>query len=243
MTYFQAIILSIVEGITEFIPVSSTGHLILAQHFLGIPVTEFTKSFGIIIQLAAILAVLCMYWKKILMSTKLWKSLAFAFLPTGIIGLVLYKLIKSYLMGNVFVTVASLFFGGIALLFFDRISSKLSRNNSIVDLTPPKSVTIGLFQTLSVIPGVSRSAASIVGGLIAGLTRKEAVEFSFFLAIPTMMAASGYDLLKSGLSFSTYEYSVLVVGCFFSFVFSTLAIRFFIGFIKLLFFFESAYYL
>lgn len=232
MTYLQTIILAIIEGLTEFIPVSSTGHLILAQHFLNIPVTEFTKSFEIIIQLAAILAVIWMYRQKILMSTKLWKNIIFAFLPTGIIGFVLYKLIKSYLLGNVMVTVVSLFVGGIALLIFDRASKKLTRDKLINDLSPKKSAVVGLFQTLSVVPGVSRSAASIIGGLVAGLTRQEAVEFSFFLAIPTMIAASGYDLLKSGFSFTSQEFLILGLGCIFSFASSALAIKFFMDFIK-----------
>lgn len=232
MTYFQAIILSIIEGLTEFIPVSSTGHLILAQHFLHITQTDFTKSFDIIIQLAAILAVIWTFRSKIILSTKLWPSIIFAFLPTGIIGFVLYKLVKSYLLGNTMITVISLFVGGLALLLFDKLSIYKNQEKTIASLTPQKSATIGLFQTLSIIPGVSRSAASIIGGLISGLSRQEAVEFSFFLAIPTMVAASGYDLLKSGSSFSIGEYMVLAVGCIFSFISSLIAIRYFLSFIK-----------
>lgn len=232
MTIFQTIILAIIEGLTEFIPVSSTGHLILAQHFLNIPVTEFTKSFDIIIQLAAIFAVIWTFKDKILLSTKLWKNTFIAFLPTGIIGLILYKFIKSYLLGNPMVTVISLFVGGLALLIFDRVSKKPSRDKLITDLSPTKSVIVGVFQSLSIIPGVSRSAASIIGGLIAGLSRKEAVEFSFFLAIPTMLAASGYDLLKNGFSFSTEELIILGIGCFFSYISSAIAIKFFLNFVK-----------
>lgn len=232
MNILQAIILSIVEGLTEFIPVSSTGHLIIVQHFLKIPVTEFTKSFEIIIQLAAILAVTWNFRQKIFASTKLWPNIIYAFLPTGIIGFVLYKLIKAYLLGNTLVTTFSLFLGGIVLLLFDRFYSETKKDTSITNLSPIKSASIGLFQTLSVIPGVSRSAASIIGGLLAGLSRKDAVEFSFLLAIPTMLAASGYDLLKSGLLFSSQEYVILAIGCIFSFTSSMIAVRFFMNFIK-----------
>lgn len=232
MSIFQTIILSLIEGLTEFLPISSTGHLILAQHFLHISSTDFSKSFDIIIQFAAILAVIWEFRQKILLSTKCWKNTIYAFIPTGIIGFILYHFIKSYLLDNTLVVVLSLFFGGIILLIFDRLTIKEANNKKIEQLSPVKAALIGLFQSLSVVPGVSRSAASIVGGLVSGLTRQEAVEFSFFLAIPTMLAASGYDLLKSGFAFTSQEYFILGLGCFTTFISALIAIKFFLNFVK-----------
>ena len=231
MSYLQAIILAVIEGLTEFLPISSTGHLILAQKFLGISVTEFTKSFNILIQLSAILAVVVLYWKKILNSRRLWGQLAIAFLPTGILGFTLYKLVKGYLLDNVLVTALALLFGGVVLLIIDRLPKLNFGSKNISQLSPKNLLSIGLFQSLSMIPGVSRSAASIVGGLFSGLSRVEAVEFSFLLAIPTMAAASGYDLLKTGFSFSTEEFILLLIGSVFSFFASILAVKSFTTFV------------
>ncbi|HSV94434.1 MAG TPA: undecaprenyl-diphosphatase UppP [Spirochaetia bacterium] len=231
MTYTQTIILAIVEGLTEFLPISSTGHLIIAQKLLGITTTEFTKSFNILIQLSAILAVVFLYWKKITNSRKLWKQITIAFIPTGILGLTFYKYIKGFLLDNTLVTVIALFAGGIALLIVDYLPKLKSGTKSIKNLNYRNLLYIGIFQSLSMIPGVSRSAASIVGGLFSGMTRVQAVEFSFLLAIPTMIAASGYDLLKTGLSFSTQEYILLGIGSIFSFLSSMIAIKSFTSFV------------
>lgn len=232
MTYIQTVILAFIEGLTEFLPISSTGHLILAQKFLGITSTEFTKSFSIIIQLSAILAVVLLYWKKIVRSRSLWKTIIIAFLPTGFFGFTLYKVIKIYLLYNIAVTSAALFLGGIALLIIDRLPKLKNTSQTIKHLQTRQALSIGLFQCLSMIPGVSRSAASIVGGLVSGLSRAEAVEFSFLLAIPTMAAASGYDLLKTGLIFSSHEYFLLLIGSIISFVSALLAVKTFTSFVS-----------
>lgn len=232
MSYLQTIILSIIEGLTEFLPISSTGHLILAQKLLGVQTTEFTKSFDIIIQLSAILAIVILYWPKIIRAKKLWWQVSLAFIPTGIIGLTLYRLIKGFLLDNLLITVSALFFGGLILLLIDRLPALKNNSGSISDLGPSQLLSLGLFQSLSIVPGVSRSAASIVGGLVGGLSRSEAVEFSFLLAVPTMATATGYDLLKTGLSFSAHEITLLLLGSVFSFLSAFLAVKTFISFVS-----------
>lgn len=232
MTIFQALILSLVEGLTEFLPISSTGHLILAQKYLAINPSEFSKSFDIIIQLAAILAVVWIFRYKLFSSLKIWQQSLLAFLPTGLIGILLYKVIRNFLLEQPLITVYSLLLGGLALLLVDRVKKINQGQKSWSNLSLLNLFSIGVFQSLSIIPGVSRSAASIVGGLISGLSRSQAVEFSFFLAIPTMFAATGYDLLKSGLHFSLGEYQILLVGCLGSFFASLFAVKFFLNFVK-----------
>lgn len=232
MTIFQAIILSVIEGLTEFLPISSTGHLILAQKYLSITTTEFSKTFDIVIQLAAILAVVWVFRQKLFSTFKIWKQSIIAFLPTGIVGFLLYKIIRNVLLERPLITVYSLFIGGLVLLLVDRLKKLHQGQNKSLNLPVTNLLSIGLFQSISVIPGVSRSAASIVGGLVSGLSRSQAVEFSFLLAIPTMFAATGYDLLKSGLSFSSQEYLILFISCIFSFLSALLAIKFFLEFVK-----------
>ncbi len=226
MNILQAIILSVVEGVTEFLPVSSTGHMILVSRLMGIGESEFTKSFEIIIQLGAILAVIVIYWKKIISNRSLWLQLLTAFLPTAILGLMFYSFIKSYLLGNALVVVISLFIGGIGLLFVRQ------KNSTSQQMTVSKAFRIGLFQSISMIPGVSRSAATILGGMAMGMTKKDAVEFSFLLAIPTMAAAAGLDLFKSSFSFSQNELMLLAVGFIGTFITALLAIRFFISYVQ-----------
>lgn len=232
MTFFQALLLSFVEGITEFLPISSTGHLILVQKYLAINPSEFSKSFDIIIQFAAILAVVWVFRQKLFSSLKIWQQSLIAFLPTGLVGFLLYKIIRNFLLERPLITAYSLLLGGIILLLVDRLTKINQGQKSWSYLSPLKLFTIGFFQSLSIIPGVSRSAASIVGGLISGLSRSQAVEFSFFLAIPTMLAATGFDLLKSGLHFSSSEYQLLLVGCLGSFSASLLAVKFFLDYVK-----------
>lgn len=231
MTYLQTIILAIIEGFTEFLPISSTGHLILTQKLLGITTTEFTKSFDILIQLSAVLAVVVLYRKRILHSRHLWKQLIIAFIPTGILGFTLYKYVKAYLLDSVSVIVIALFIGGIILLIIDRLPKFKQGSKNISGLNNRNLLSIGLFQSLSMIPGVSRSAASIVGGLFCGLSRLEAVEFSFLLAIPTMIVASGYDLLKTGFSFTGHQYLLILVGSLFSFLSASLAVKAFTSYV------------
>lgn len=232
MNILQAIIISALEGLTEFLPISSTGHLILAEHFLKIESTDFVKSFDVIIQFGAILAVVWLYWKKIVSSKNLWVKPLISFIPTGIIGFTLYRLIKDYLLGNVLITVFSLFFGGIVLLLVDYLHKQNESPTSIDKLSNSKLISIGLFQSLSMVPGVSRSAATIVGGLFSGLSRKDAVEYSFLLAIPTMAAASGYDLLKNGLSFTVEQLIILSVGFIVSFITALIAVKTFTQYIS-----------
>lgn len=231
MNYIQTIILAVIEGLTEFLPISSTGHLILAQNFLKINPTEFTKSFDIIIQLSAIIAVLVLYWKKIINSKYLWKQLIIAFIPTGILGFTLYKYVKNVLLENINITVFALLIGGLILLIVDRLPKQKIDSKNIKQLKTRSLLSLGLYQSLSMIPGVSRSAATIVGGLFSGLSRVEAVEFSFLLAIPTMFAASGYDLFKTGFAFSSYEYSLLFIGSIFSFLSAIVAVKTFTSFV------------
>ncbi|NCP47065.1 undecaprenyl-diphosphatase [Candidatus Collierbacteria bacterium CG10_big_fil_rev_8_21_14_0_10_43_36] len=232
MTIFQAIILSIVEGLTEFLPISSTGHLIIVQKYLFITTSEFTKTFDIVVQLSAIMAVVWLYRKILFSQVTIWKQSLIAFIPTGIIGFLLYKLIRNTLLGNPLITIYALFFGGIILLVVDKSRRLNSGQKKHSHLSLKQLFYIGFFQSISVIPGVSRSAAAIVGGLGTGISRSQAVEFSFFLAIPTMLAATGYDLLKSGLAFSDQEYSLLLIGSFFSFFSAIISVKLFIEYIQ-----------
>jgi undecaprenyl-diphosphatase len=233
MDYFQAFILSIVEGISEFLPISSTGHLVLTSELLKITQTDFVKSFEVIIQLGAILAVVVLYGKRIMENRKMWPQIIAAFLPTAVIGFALYKLIKQFLLGNEAVTLWALFIGGIVLIVMERLYKEQPHHiDKIEKLSLKKAALIGLVQSISVIPGVSRSAATIFGGMFVGLKRKTAVEFSFLLAIPTMVAATGLDLVKSSFSFTTQEWGVLAVGFIGAFATALLAIRYFIRYIE-----------
>lgn len=225
MNAIQAIVLSIVEGVTEYLPVSSTGHLILASNWLHIAQTNFVKSFEIAIQLGAILAVVGLYWQKLL-DTKLWPKLIAGFLPSAILGFIAYPFIKQNLIGNASVVLWSLFLGGLVLLFIDRLAPRRGTLNI------QSALVIGLFQSVSMIPGVSRAAATIIGGLVMGLDRKSAVEYSFLLAVPTMFAATGLDLIKSGWSFSSSEWMLLLVGFVGSLITAWLSVKFFIAFVK-----------
>jgi undecaprenyl-diphosphatase len=230
MTIIQSIILGIVEGITEFLPISSTGHMILASKVMGLTDTDFLKSFEIIVQLGAILAVVVLYWKRFFTNKDAWEKVLTAFLPTAIVGFLLYKVLKKYLLGNDVVVLWAMLLGGIALIAFEMWHVRRSHQEQPLDYK--NSFLVGLAQSLAIIPGVSRSAATIVDGLIMGISRQAIVEFSFLLAIPTMAAASGYDLLKNGASFSGSDFYLLAVGFITSFIVALLAIKWFIGYIK-----------
>lgn len=232
MNILDALLLAVVEGITEFLPISSTGHLVLTSHLLGIEQTAFLKSFEVIIQLGAILAIVALYWKIFLKNVKIWKRIVVAFLPTAIIGLFAYDIVKS-LLGQEIVTVAALFFGGIILILFELLYKEKSHHaGNIEDISLKNAFFIGLFQSISMIPGVSRAAATIFGGLFLGAKRKAAVEFSFLLAVPTMLAATGLDLIKSEFSFTSYEFVLLSVGFIGSFLVALLAVKTFLKFIQ-----------
>lgn len=224
--------MGIVEGVTEFLPISSTGHLILAGELLKIAQSNFTKSFEIIIQLGAIFSVVVLYWKSFLHIENL-KKLVIAFVPTGIIGLTLYKVVKTWLIGNQSVVLWALLLGGAALIVFEFWHKESEEAaDDMAHVSYKQSLCIGLCQSIAIIPGVSRSAATIVGGLLAGLTRRTIVEFSFLLAVPTMLAASGLDLLKNADSFSKDQLGVLAVGFIVSFVTAMVSIKFLLSFIK-----------
>ncbi|MEI7511572.1 MAG: undecaprenyl-diphosphate phosphatase [Candidatus Peregrinibacteria bacterium] len=231
MSFLDSFLLGIVEGITEFLPISSTGHLILSSYFLGLPESSFVKSFEIAIQLGAILAVFSLYFQHLKKYPKLFITLSLAFIPTGIIGLLAYKTIKLYLFSPLTVSIA-LVVGGIVLLFIDRFTvEKEEKNLEIQNLPISKAVSIGFFQCISMIPGVSRSAATMIGGMSLGLSRVKAAEFSFLLALPTMCAATGYDLLKTGFSFTAHEWTLFAVGFVTAFVFALFSVKWLVKFL------------
>ena len=226
----HAVVLGIVEGITEFLPISSTAHLILASKALGLEDTEFLKSFEIIIQLGAILSVVVLYWNRFL-NVEVLKKLVVAVIPTGVIGLTVYKAIKGYLLGNVTVVLWTLLIGGIALIIFERFQQRDDRDVDFSEISYRKAFLIGLFQAIAVIPGVSRSAATIVGGSLLGVSKRTIVEFSFMLAVPTMLAASGLELVKNRSAING-NFEILAIGFIVSFLTAILAIKSFLGYIK-----------
>jgi undecaprenyl-diphosphatase len=244
MTYWHALLLAIVEGITEFLPVSSTGHMIIASALLGIPPTPFFKLYLVVIQLGAILSVLVVYWKRFFQSIDFYLKLLVAFLPIVLVGLLFKKHIDA-LLESVATVAIMLVVGGIILLFVDRWFPQEDPKEGGHPVTNPsfkEALMIGLFQCLAVVPGTSRSAATIVGGLTQKLTRRAAAEFAFFLAMPTMAAAAVKDLYDyykeakaAGIDvahlFSGAELKMLVLGNVVAFVVALLAIRLFVGFV------------
>lgn len=225
MTIIQAIILAIVEGLTEFLPVSSTGHMIIASSLMGIQHDDFVKDFTVIIQFGAILSVVVLYWKRFFQSFDFYKKLFIAFLPAAVIGFLINDWVDS-LLENVWVVAVMLLIGGVILLFVDKwfLNEKSGKGEpNYLD-----AVKIGLFQVIAMVPGVSRSAATIIGGMTQNLTRKAAAEFSFFLAVPTMFAATSYKLLKilkKNGSFSTDTIKLLSIGNVIAFIVAILAIK------------------
>ena len=209
----------------------------MAGKLLAIVETDFVKTFEIVIQLGAICAVVVLYFRKFF-NINLIKRLIVAFIPTGIVGILLYPFIKGFLLGNSWITLNALFWGGIALIALEVLLKKLKIQNSkfetegIKNITYKQAFLIGCFQCLSVIPGMSRAASTIIGGLAVKLDRSAATEFSFLLAVPTMVAASGYDLYKSRDIIAQGGTLTLILGTIFSFVFAMIAIKFLIGFVK-----------
>jgi undecaprenyl-diphosphatase len=233
MTYLHALILGIIEGVSEFLPISSTGHLILTSHLLHLKQTDFQKSFEIAIQLGAILSVVVLYWRSLLVNFEILKRIITAFIPTAILGFIFYKIIKRVLLGSNAVVLCSLLIGGLFLILFELWHRKKeSASEELSDISYSKSFIIGLCQAVAMIPGVSRSAATIIGGLILGIKRRTIVEFSFLLSVPTMVAATGFDLIKSGGQFSLEEFNLLLMGFIISFVVALLSIKWLIHFIK-----------
>lgn len=249
MNLIESVIIAVVEGLTEFLPVSSTGHMIITQHLLGVESTPFVKAFTFIIQFGAILSVVWLYWKRFFRlnhtpapenATPLmrflhkydfyWK-LFVAFIPAAVLGLLLEKYIDA-MLESVEVVAIMLIVGGVFMIFCDRIFNKGSDST---ELTEKRAFRIGLMQCISMIPGVSRSMATIVGGMSQRLSRKNAAEFSFFLAVPTMFAATCYKLLKLYMDFGSSvimdNLAVLIVGNVVAFVVAVLAVKFFIDYV------------
>jgi len=232
LTLFEAIIIAIVEGVTEFLPISSTGHMIITSSLLGIHTDPFTKTFEVVIQLGAILAVVVLYWKKFF-DFKRWQfyvKLIVAVIPALALGFLFSKEIDSMLESPTTVAVTMLL-GGIFLLFIDKVFKEHPIDKE-EDISFRRAFVIGIWQCLAMIPGVSRSASSIIGGMQQKLTRRLAAEFSFFLAVPTMLAATGYKLIKGYESIQAEQVKLLVVGNVVAFIVAILAIKFFIGFLQ-----------
>jgi len=242
MSFFQAIILAIIEGLTEFLPVSSTGHMILASSLMKVQDKEFTETFEIVIQLGAILAVLMLYIKRFFVGINIYIKLFVAFLPTGVVGFLAYKIIKQYLF-NPFTVSISLIIGGVILILLDKWSEETqSEYKNVEDISYKGAIKIGLIQCVSMIPGVSRAAATIFGGIFSGFNRKQAAEFSFLLAIPTMFAASGYDLLKSHENIHSDDAMILLTGALVAFVVAIIAVKAFVAFLTKYGFKHFGYY-
>ncbi len=233
MTFLQAIILAIIEGITEFLPVSSTGHMIIGSTIMGIQQDEFVKLFTVAVQFGTILSVVVLYWKRFFQSFDFYLKLLAGFIPAVIAGL-LFKDQVDALLENVLVVGVMLFLGGIVFLFIDKWTHSFQHDEERA-VTYRKAGIIGIWQCLAMVPGVSRSAATIIGGMTQGLSRRAAAEFSFFLAVPTMAAATAkqiYDYVHDGGRFTTEHFQLFAVGNVVAFVVAIIAIRTFIDFLQ-----------
>ncbi len=231
MSILEAIVLGILEGLTEFLPISSTGHLILASWIMGIEQTEAHEAFEVAIQLGSILAVVFLYRDVLFKNIELWKKLIIAFIPTGTLGFLLYKLIKS-LFSPVVVAIM-LIVGGIIFLIVEKFYKEENHQVSSIDKISYKTAFfIGFFQSLAMIPGTSRSGATIIGGILLGLNRKTAAEFSFLLAVPTMFIATFYDIYKHHNEFQLDNWINLGAGFITAFIFGILSIKFLLKFIS-----------
>lgn len=234
MDYLQAVVLAIIEGITEFLPISSTGHMIIASSFFGIAHDDFTKLFTVVIQLGAILSVVVLYFKRFFQTLDFYFKLFVAFIPAVVFGLLFSKKIDALLENPVTVAV-SLLLGGFILLKVDDWFTSKEEVQSTDNISYPTAFKIGLFQCLAMIPGVSRSGASIIGGMSQKLSRTTAAEFSFFLAVPTMLGATVkkcYDYYKDGYVLSDEQINLLVIGNIVAFIVAMLAIKSFIGYLS-----------
>ncbi|MGB3073609.1 MAG: undecaprenyl-diphosphate phosphatase [Candidatus Moraniibacteriota bacterium] len=231
MDSLDAIILGVVEGLTEFLPISSTGHLVLVSHLLGLSETDFLKSFEVVIQLGAILAVVTLYWRKLLFDRAVMQRIVVALLPALGVGYLFYATIRSLLVSQLTVVIA-LFVGGVILILFERYRQEPTNPAAVETLTYKQALLIGLAQALSVVPGVSRAGATIVGGLATGLSRSAAVEFSFLLGVPTMVAATTLDVVKHHADFSLADIQSLAIGLIVSFLVALVAIKFLLRYVE-----------
>ncbi len=235
MSILDAIIIAIVEGLTEFLPISSTGHMIITQKLLGVEATEFTRLFTVGIQLGAILAVLVLYWKKFVapLRTGKWNfygKLIVAVAPALFLGFIFSDKIDE-LLDSALVVALTMIAGGFILLFIDRYF-RIERIKEEEEIGFANALIIGFWQCIAMIPGVSRSAASIIGGMQQNLSRKLAAEFSFFLAVPTMAAATGYKLYKGYNTINSEDIRLFAIGNAVAFIVAVLAIKFFIGYLQ-----------
>lgn len=230
MDFIHAIILGITEGLTEFLPISSTGHMILLSNLIGLEQNDFLKTFEVAIQLGSILAVLVLFFKKLTHDLNIWLKLFIGFLPTGLLGLTLYPLIKDFF--HPVVVAYMLIFGGIVFLIIEYFYKPQHRIEHLSQVSYKQAFLIGLFQSLAMIPGTSRSGASIIGGLLLGLNRKCSAEFSFLLAIPTMFAATSYDLYKNVDLLNLQNLQFLLVGGLVAFLTALGVIKVFLKFIS-----------
>ncbi len=233
MSLFAMIIFGIVEGITEFLPVSSTGHLILTAHFLKLAQTDFLKSFEITIQLGAILSVVVLYWRTLFIDRKALARILVAFIPTAVLGVIFYKVIKAFLLSSETIVLVALLTGGIVLIIFESFyREKPNSTAEISGISIKQALIIGACQALAMIPGVSRSLATILAGLSLGLRRNVIVQFSFLLAVPTMLGATVFDLTKSAAHFTPNEFNYLALGFIVSFIVALMAVKFFVRYIE-----------
>ena len=232
MTIIQSFILGIVEGITEFLPISSTAHLIITSTLLGIKQTISSVAFEVIIQLGATLAIVAIYLNKInFKEIELWKKVIFAFFPLAIIGFLLRHEIKE--LFNLYIVAWMFIIGGIVFFIVEKFySEEKVKINSVENVNYKQALIIGIFQVFSLIPGTSRSGSTIVGGMLCGLSRKTAADFSFLLAIPTMFAASGYEFLKNIHSFRNENLLILTIGFVVSFISCYITVKWFLSFVK-----------
>lgn len=232
MNIIQSIIIAFIEGLTEFLPVSSTGHMILASSLMKIHDDAFVKTFEISIQLGAIMAIVMLYAKRFWQGISIYLKLGIAFIPTAIIGFLAYNFIKAYLFNPTIVAV-SLIIGGIVLILIDKkVVAQKSKTDVLENITYKNAFFIGLIQCFSMIPGVSRAAATIIGGVFNGLDKKQATEFSFLLAVPTMFAATGYDLLKTPVVFTNHEILLLAIGFIVALFTAWIAVKVFIKIVE-----------
>lgn len=231
MTFIQSLLLAFVEGVTEYLPVSSTGHLILASWTMGIHQMEFVKDYTVMVQFGAILAVVALYWRRFLLNVRIYPQVFIAFLPAAVLGLAVKKRID-IVLGNVWIVGVALLVGGVLLVMTDHwVRHVKVRVRKTEDLPLSSAVKIGLFQTLAFIPGVSRAAASIWGGLFQGMDLKTATEFSFFLAVPTLTGASTLKLMKAWSALNADQIEMILWGNVVSFAVGALAIKYFVALI------------
>jgi len=237
MTIIQSFIMGVIEGLTEFLPISSTAHLIFTAEILKIPSSEFLKSFEISIQLGAILSVIILYWRRVWDNLNIVGKLAAAFIPTSIIGLIFYKLVKDYLMENNLIIAISLVIGGIIIIIFEnwytkKIIPEVTDNDDLKTITYKQAIFLGIIQALAIVPGVSRAGATIIGGLAQGIKRKTIVEFSFLLAIPTMLAATALDIYKNPTIFIGDQLIIWLIGFITSFITAIIGVKFLIKYVQ-----------